>query len=62
MVGSENTNGTVDYTLTSDNINYTLVGKVNSNGSVITGTIHGTLVNNLFKRIDGHFKLTLQTS
>lgn len=59
MTGQESTNGTVTYTLASDLMDYTLTGKVNSAGTLITGTIHGTLVNNLFKRIDGHFKLTL---
>ena len=62
MIGSENTTGAIQYALTSDTINYTFKGKVSPDGSTITGVIHGTLVNNIFKRIDGHVKLTLQTS
>ena len=62
MTGQESTDGSVTYTLTSADINYTLKGKVTPDGSAITGTIHGTLVNNLFKRIDGKFTLTRQPS
>jgi hypothetical protein len=62
MTGSEVTTGAIQYTLTSANINYTIAGKVTPDGSTITGTFKGTLVNNIFKKLNGRFKITLQTS
>jgi hypothetical protein len=62
MTGSENTSGVISYTLASADINYTILGKVTSNGSEITGTFKGSLVNNIFAKLNGHFKILLQSS
>ena len=61
MSGSEFANGTFQYTLTSDLINYTIKGTVTANGSLLKGTFVGTLVNNIFKKLNGHFKLPQST-
>lgn len=60
MTGSEFNTGAVNFTLTSPDINYTIKGTVSADGSTIKGTITGTLVNNLFKKVFGHFTLTRQ--
>lgn len=60
MTGSEFTNGKIQYTLTSDNINFVIKGKVTPDGTKITGNIVATLVNNIFKKLAGHFKITRQ--
>jgi hypothetical protein len=62
MTGSETTTGTFSYALASANINYTIAGKVLDGGSELTGAFKGTLVNNIFARLNGHFKLLLQSS
>lgn len=62
MPGQELTTGAIQYTLTSDNINYTIKGKVTPDGTKITGTFKGTLVNNIFATLNGTFKLIRQTS
>lgn len=62
QVGSENTTGAISYTFSSNLINYTILGKVTPDGQTITGTFKGTLVNNLFPTLKGHFKLALQSS
>jgi hypothetical protein len=60
MTGSEFVNGTFSYTLASADINYIVTGKVLNNGAKLTGTIHGTFVNNLFKKVNGSFTMNLQ--
>lgn len=60
MTGSEFNTGAVNFTLASPQINYTIKGTVSADGSTIKGTIKGTLVNNLFKKVFGHFSLTRQ--
>lgn len=62
MTGSETTTGTFTYTLASDNINYVIAGKVTPDGKTLKGTFKGTLVNNIFAKLNGNFKITLQTS
>jgi hypothetical protein len=62
MTGSEFLNGTFSFALASPDINYTVSGKVLNNGGELTGAFHGTFINNLFKKINGNFKLTLQPS
>jgi hypothetical protein len=57
MTGSELTNGTYSYQLTSPDITYSISGKIADNGTIITGRFNGTLVNNLFKKLVGGFKL-----
>jgi hypothetical protein len=59
MTGEETTTGTFTWTLASSLANYTVTGTVNSEGTQLKGIIHGTLVDNLFNRVDGHFTLTL---
>jgi hypothetical protein len=60
MQGYELTNGVIHFTLTSDNINYKMDGKVTNNGTKITGLFKGTLVNNIFKNLGGKFTLNMQ--
>ena len=61
MQGYELNNGVIHYTLTSDDINYTIDGKLSKNNTVITGKFKGTLVNNIFKSLGGSFRLVQQT-
>jgi len=60
MTGGETTTGTFSYTLVSDNINYVITGKVTPDGSTLKGTFKGTLVNNIFAKLNGNFKITRQ--
>jgi len=60
MTGSENTGGTIQFTLASANINYTLTGTVSADGTLISGKILGTFVNNIFAKLKGRFHLALQ--
>jgi hypothetical protein len=60
MTGSEFLNGTFSYALVSPDINYTVTGKVLNNGAKLSGTIHGTFINNLFKKVNGSFTINLQ--
>lgn len=58
MTGTEYNTGSVSFTLTSADINYTLVGTVSSNGLLISGLFKSVLVNNIFPKLNGHVKLT----
>ncbi len=62
MTGSEVTTGTFTYTLASADINYTIKGKFSPDGTTLTGTFKGTLVNNIFSTLNGTFKLVRQAS
>ena len=62
MTGGETTTGTFTYTLTSDLINYTITGKVTPDGSTLKGKFVGTLVNNIFAKLNGNFKIVRQTA
>jgi len=62
MTGGETTTGTFTYTLTSDLINYTITGKLTPDGNTLKGKFVGTLVNNIFTKMNGNFKIVRQTS
>lgn len=62
MTGAETTTGTFTYTLASDNINYVIAGKVTPDGAILKGTFKGTLVDNIFAKVNGNFKITRVTS
>ncbi len=62
MTGAELTTGVIQFTFTSDDITYTIKGKVTPDGSRISGTFKGVLLNNIFKKLNGNFRLSRQAS